>query len=356
MEAERELIAAIRRRPAMYIGWCDARGFVGLLRQIVRYAFHLADSESFLFKLNDPRSGRIRFAPTYAAFDEQLFTDAGAEEHKCGFFGFEFAALMALSSHFHAKLVGSDGQLLSEHKFARGYRVWGPETLGDRFPQSVDISFELDDSILSLPIGLKSNYFVEEFRTLAYLYKGKLLTLEYMVGDIPSSVVFKFDRGLSELIDVERFHGHAESLLSTRIEHQFGEFSIDLAFCFRGTPVDTPYLISFVNEERSMEHGTHVAGMVDGILSALINFQNEVGVVTDSRLTRESITKLWIAAIHLRIEKPLFEGAIRSKVINRSIAGPIANVVGENFLGKLKQSPNEAVDLIQMVARLSAPF
>lgn len=346
-------VQAVRKRPAMYIGSTSMRGVYFLLRQFVRYAFTVARSDYFSFEILSPESGRITVDLPDGPVDESTFTDPPLVEWSGRTVDFELAALNALCSSFHVKQVDLRSGSVAESRFALGFLAFGPPKYLERGPSRMEIDFKLDESIFSSADHFNSNILLEALRTLGYLYPGKALRLAYPAGGEGAVAIFKFDRGLGDLIALRRLNENVDPKFESALDHTFDDFSIDLAFHFLGTSVDMPYLISFVNEERSMEDGTHVEGVLRGLLAALINYQNESGESVEERLTTEGIARMLVVAVHLRMDRPMFEGAIRGKVISRNIAGPLANFIGDRFLAQLKADPEQANDLVRQVARES---
>jgi DNA gyrase subunit B len=347
-------LQAVRERPAMYIGSTSIRGFYLLLRQLVRYGLNEAHSDDFTFEILDPRSGRISFKTQDGPINEKVFFDPERKGFSGRSVDYELAALNAICSYFHVVQTSLQTGESSDLRFAMGFQaVATRKTLGSG-PHRVEIEFKLDEAVFAEREQLQWNLLLEALRTLAYLYRGKTICLVYEMNGRSGNAVFRYVGGLSDLIGCQRLYEHAEPVFVTALEHDFGEFSLDIALHFRGTSVDTPYLVSFVNEERSMEDGTHVEAVLKGLFAALVHFQSESTSSSHHKLTMKGVAKLLVAAVHLRMEKPMFEGAIKGRVVSKSIVGPISNHVGEVFLARLRAEPEQADDLVSVVARLSS--
>ncbi|MEO5858943.1 MAG: hypothetical protein ABIR33_08345 [Pyrinomonadaceae bacterium] len=346
-------VQAVRKRPAMYLGSTTIRGVYLLLRQFVRYAVTVANSDNFTFEILDGRSGRISLHVPDGPMDESVFTDPPYGEWSGRSVDYELAALNAICSTFHVRQKNLETGDIREVRFAQGYKAVVSSQALKAGLTTVEIEFKIDESIVSPDESFDWNPLLEVFRTLAYLYAGKSLRVIYETNGDAGEAIFRFEHGLADLVDLQRLYEHAEPQFATTIEHDFDEFSIDLALYFRGNSVDMPYLISFVNEERSMEDGTHVEGVLKGVLAALIHFQKESADSVDGTMTIGGLSRLLVAAVHLRMDRPMYEGAIKGKVVSRNIVGPISNHVGEAMLTRLRTEPERAIDLVKMVVRLS---
>lgn len=326
-----------------------------LLRQFVRYALTEAHSDNFTFEIIDPRSGRISFESLDGPISEKIFYDPELNGFSGRSVGYELAALNAICSYFHVRQTNLQSGEWSELRFAMGFEaVANRKTLGSG-PHLLEIDFKLDEAIFAEREQLQWNLLLEALRTLAYLYRGKTIHVIYETNGSRGNAVFRYDGGLADLIELQRLDDRAEPVFAFVVEHDFGDFSFDVAIHFRGNSwVDTPHVISFVNEERSTGDGTHVDGVLKGLLAALVHFQSDSTGTSDRILTIGGLKRLLVAAVHLRMERPMFEGAIKRKVVSRNIIGPISNFVGEVFFARLRTEPEQADDLLKVIARLSS--
>lgn len=346
-------VQAVRKRPAMYIGSTTIRGIHLLLREFVRYAFTIGRSDYFTFEILDSNSGRMSFDVANGPLDEKLFSEPDFRDGSGRFVEYEPAVLNALSSSFQVRQTKTLSGASNETRFALGFKAFSSTDVLEPGPCRVTIDFKLDESIFSPSDRFDWNVLLEAFRTLAYLYAGKTIRVIYSVDERTGDAIFKFNRGLADLIDLQQLDSYYDSVFPTKVTHDFPEFSIDLAFYFRGTSADSPFLVSFVNEDQSTEGGTHVEGVLKGLLAALIHFQRESAESSNRELTFNGLSQLLVAAVHLRMDRPIFEGAIKGKVVSRDIVGPISNLVGDAFFTALRADTEKANNLVKMVAWLS---
>lgn len=350
MAEEKELIEAIRKRPAMYIGSTSIRGFNNLLQYLIQDIFEATEANYFSFELLGEQKGRFIFKNLQQIISDNVALNF-SRKGNLFYLGYELAALNALSKYFELKVFDKNNKELFHQFFEKGEINQGEITKQKYEADSYEITFDLDDSIFEISEPLNANFYLEQIRTLAYLHKGKTLEVIYAVDDKKSNAVFKFENGMKDKIDIERLKGFRGTYFDTYIEKTFENFSFEVAFCFRETPVDESYLISYANYIHTHENGTHVSAFIKGIVHAakkyVLNKQIEDVKITSSKAILETL----VAAIHIKMDKPHFEGSIKNKLINPEIVSPITEYISEAMLKKMEADEKLTENLLSCFRR-----
>ena len=344
------LIEAIRKRPAMYTGSTSVRGFNNIIEHLIQDIFETTKANYFSFEL----LGKLKGIFTIKNLQQTISDNVALEISRKGslfYLGYELAALNALSKHFELKVFDKESNKLFHQVFEKGEIKQG-EINGKKYEaDSYKITFDLDDSIFIIPEPLNGNFYLEQIRNLAYLHKGKTLELIYSVDAKTSNAIFKFENGMKDKIDVVKSKGFGGTFFDTYVEKTFENFTFEVAFCFRETPVDESFLISYANYIHTHENGRHVSAFLKGIVQAakeyVLNKQIKDVKITSS----EAILETLVAAIHIKMDKPCFEGAVKNKLINTEIVAPITEFISQIVIQKMEEDEKSAEDLINCFRR-----
>ena len=108
-------------------------------------------------------------------------------------------------------------------------------------------------------------------------------------------------------------------------------------------------LLSFANNIKTIDGGTHVSGFKTALTRTLNNYAKAAGVVKEKDTTpsgddlREGLT----AVISVKVPEPQFEGQTKGKLRNTEIEGFVSSVVGERLQTWLEEHPAEAKRICQ---------
>jgi len=259
--------------------------------------------------------------------------------------------LNTLSKDFEFRAFGKNNDELFHQIFEKGELQKGEVKDQAYEAEKIEITFNLDDSIFEISEPLNANFYLEQIRNLAYLHKGKTLAVIYSVDDKISNSVFKFENGMKDKIDVEKLKGYCGTYFDTYIEKKFENFTFEAAFCFRETSVDESFLISYANCIHTHENGRHVSAFLKGICQAVeqyvLNKQLEDVKITSS----EAILETLVAAIHIKMDKPHFEGSVKNKLINPEIVSPIVECISEIVIKEMEDDQKSAENILNCFRR-----
>lgn len=340
---------AVRKRPAMYVGSTSVRGFHNILKGLVKEIFHSTETNCFEFELLENLRGKF----TVKNINKTISNNSALTFYRLNdqnYQGFELAVLNALSKSFEFIVFDKDNTKLLHQNFEKGELKRGEISNKSLDADKIEITFDLDDSIFEITEPLNANFYLEQLRNLAYLHKGKTLAVIYSVDGKMSNSIFKFERGMKDKIDVERLKGYCGTYFDTYIEKTFENFTFEAAFCFRETSVDESFLISYANYIHTHEHGSHVSAFLKGVCQAAKQY------VIDKKIdvkiaSSKAILETLVAAIHIKMDKPLFEGAVKNKLVSREIVAPITEYVREIVLQKMEEDQKLADDLLKCFRR-----
>lgn len=341
---EMEFVEAIRKRPAMYVGSTSIRGFNHLLKELVKDIFEATKANYFSFELIEKLKGKFIFKDFQKPICDNAALTFGRIDD-ANFQGFELVILNALSKHSDFRVFGKNKNELFRQIFEKGELKQGEVTNQIYKAESVEFTFDLDDSIFEISEPLNANFYLEEIRNLAYLYKGKTLAITYPVADEICRAIFNFENGLKDRIEVEKLKGLGGTYFDTYFEKQFEDFSVETAFSFREYAVDEPFLMSYANEHYTHEEGTHVDGLLKGLTYGVMKHFQKHDLIQQYKISEKGMRENLIAAIHIKMKKPQFSGCVKNKLASPEIVEPLAEFIS-NLLFQKIESDQESTEKV----------
>lgn len=345
-ENKTEFVEAVRKRPAMYIGSTSVRGFLNILREIVKDIFNSTETDYFSFELFGNFKGRFIFKniqKTISDYSALTFYKLDDETYQ----GFELAVLNALSKSFEFEVFDKKENELFQQKFKKGELKKGKIEDKSFDADKIEITFDLDDSIFEISEPLNPNFYLEEIKNLAYLHKGKTFVIIYPVGNETCRAVFNFQNGLKDKVEVEKLKGLGGTYFDTYFEKDFENFSVEAAFAFREYSVDEPFLISYVNEHYTHENGTHVNGLLKGLTYGVMKHFQKHELTQKYKISEKGMRENLIGAIHIKMEKPQFSGCVKNKLASPEIVEPLADYVSDLLFEKIENDAESTEKIVR---------
>jgi DNA gyrase/topoisomerase IV subunit B len=247
----------IRKRPGMYLGHVNEKGFIDMLKGIMSSAIASTDANKFSIELKDNSEARFRFNNQKGKIENNW---GQFKRNPTNPFLLEIFALNALSKKFRISFWNSNQEKIGEEYFEEGEFIKGEE-IETISCSTIEVEFVLDESIWGTEFKWNKIYLTHQLREFAYLYKRTKFEITYQEDNENCRLVYHFKNGLKDMIDIEILNGLGGSYFETEIDEKIEDFQVEAAFAFRDYSVDAPYLKSYVNDYFTFENGTHVDGL-----------------------------------------------------------------------------------------------
>ncbi|MFK7770601.1 MAG: hypothetical protein AB8F94_00625 [Saprospiraceae bacterium] len=334
----------IRKRPAIYLGKVNIKGFMEMLKGLLSNTFLNTKPDYFQFEFSEKYSGKIIFKNIKGGLN-----DSWATEHilPSSPFWMEALVLNNLSSVFDIIFFDKNDNQIVEQKFQQGKLKRGKIENKKLNCHSLEITFKLDRQIWKEGFEWNENYITHQIRDFAYLYKNVKFEIKYKSDEVPYLMLYHFKNGLKDQINIELLNGLCQSHFMTYFEKEFNGFSLELSFAFRDNSVDAGFLKSYVNDHHTHEGGTHVKGLIKGFRIALKRYVQEKKLNKKYSFSKKKITSYLIAALHLKMNNAHFEGSTKNKLGNRDIVKPISDHVSVILFDQLLTYENLATSLLR---------
>ena len=363
-----EGLDAVRKRPGMYIGSTDGTGLHHLVWEIVDNAVDEALSgfgDVIAVTLNKDGSVSVsdsgRGMPTgmHAMGKptvEVIFTvlhaggkfGQGGYKTSGGLHGVGSSVVNALSSWLEVEIT-RDGNVYRQRFENGGHPVTGLEKIG-KAPKSktgTKVTFMPDASIFSTT-DFKFNTISERLKESAFLLKNVTMTLTDLRGEEEVREEFHYENGVQDFVTY--LNEDKETLTPViYIDGDQQEFRLEVALQYNDGYSDN--ILSFVNNVRTKDGGTHETGFKSAITKALNDYARKTGLLkekdknlegSDYREGLSAVISLLVPEEHLQ-----FEGQTKDK-LGSPLARPIVDsIVSEHLTYFLMENGDLASNLVR---------
>ena len=357
-------LEAVRKRPGMYIGDTSIKGLHHLIYEVVDNSIDeamagycdtikvtLTKAGSAIIEDNG-RGIPVAEHPTEkisAATVVMTVLHAGGKFDKDtykvsgGLHGVGVSVVNALSQKLHLT-VFRDGHIY-EQDFEKGIPVNTLEVAGTTRKNGTKIEFWPDESIFTESVSFLHSIVVKRFRELAYL--NPRITIAFSDEREGVKETFHFEGGIKQFVEdlntrtalstAQFFEGKSDDI----------EMDISLMYC----DADSDKLVSFVNNIKTADGGTHEAGFRAGLTRALSQYisKNANAKEKSTKITGDDSKEGLVAVISVRVPEPQFEGQTKGKLGSSYVRPLVQKFIYEQLNKYLEENPIEAKAIMSHV-------
>ncbi|WP_438467579.1 DNA topoisomerase IV subunit B [Streptococcus pluranimalium] len=367
-----EGLDAVRKRPGMYIGSTDATGLHHLVWEIVDNAVDEALSgfgEKISVTLN--KNGSVSVAdngrgmptgkhamgiPTVQVIFTVLHAGGkfgqGGYKTSGGLHGVGSSVVNALSSWLEVEIT-RDGAVYKQRFENGGKPVTTLKKIGTA-PKSktgTTVTFMPDASIFSTT-DFRFNTISDRLKESAFLLKNVTMTLTDLRPEEEIHEVFHYENGVEDF--VAYLNEDKETLTPIiSIEGSDQDFQVAIAMQYNDGFSDN--ILSFVNNVRTKDGGTHETGLKSAITKAMNDYARKTGLLkekdknlegSDYREGLSAVLSILVPEEHLQ-----FEGQTKDK-LGSPLARPVVDgIVSEKLTYFLLENGEVASNLIRKAIR-----
>ncbi|WP_368077911.1 DNA topoisomerase IV subunit B [Bacillus sp. NTK074B] len=359
-----EGLEAVRKRPGMYIGSTDSRGLHHLVYEIVDNSvdealagfgneiivtIHKDNSISVQDKGRGMPTGMHKLGkPTPEVILTVLHAGGkfgqGGYKTSGGLHGVGASVVNALSEWL-VVTIERDG-MKYEQRFLNGGK---PETtlekIGKTKKSGTCIHFKPDPEIFST-ITYNYETLCERLRESAFLLKG--LKIEIIDERHDQREVFHFESGIQAFV---QYLNEEKDVLHTVAFFEGENHTIEVEFAFQFNDGFSENILSFVNNVRTKDGGTHEAGAKTAMTRVFNEYARKAGILKDrdKNLEGTDIREGLASIVSVRIPEHLlqFEGQTKGKLGTSEARSAVDAVVSEHLLYFLEENPDTSSLLIR---------
>lgn len=366
-------LEAVRKRPGMYIGSTDARGLHHLVWEIVDNAIDEALSgygSQIIVNIHKDNSievidnGRgiptgihkVEKRPTPEVIFNTLhaggkFDAEGGYKVSGGLHGVGSSVVNALSEWLTVTIY-RDGKIYNQTYRNGGKIIEKPRNLGDTKRTGSTIHFKPDPKIFSSTI-FEYKTISQRLKESAYLIKGLRIDLNDLRTGKSES--FHFQNGIVEFI--KSLTVGKEALYEpVFLSGNMYKINVEAALVYCEKTYNEN-ILSFVNNIRTRDGGTHEVGFKSAITRAFNDHARLIGALKDKDINldgadiREGLT----AIISIRVPEDLlqFEGQTKNKLGTPEAKPAVEQVVYDQMKAYLAENGQISANLINKAIRAS---
>jgi len=270
-------------------------------------------------------------------FDKDTYKVSG------GLHGVGVSVVNALSKKLHLSIF-RDGNIY-EQWFERGIPTTELEVTGTTKKRGTRIEFWPDDEIFTETVEFKDDILSKRFKELAYL--NPKITIDFKDERISLKESYHFDGGIKQF--VEDMHTK-EPLSSARLfTGKADDIEMDIAFMYQNS--DRDRVVSFVNNIKTIDGGTHEAGFRAGLTRAISNYisKNANAKEKNIKISGDDTKEGLVAVVSVRVPEPQFEGQTKGKLGSSYVRPLVQKFTYEKINKFLEENPIEAKAIMNHV-------
>ena len=363
-------LEAVRKRPGMYIGSTDVHGLNQLVYEIVDNSvdeamagfgkeidvtIHQDNSVTVRdFGRGMPTGMHKSGKPTIEViltvlhaggkFTEQNYKTSG------GLHGVGSSVVNALSSYMAVKVV-RDGIAYEEEFKDGGHPIGTLKRLGKtKEPTGTTITFKPDEKIFST-IKYKYETIQERIRESAFLLKGVRFVL-VDEREPQHHDDFKYDEGIKAFVS---YLNEGKDSLSDIFYFSGKQDEIEVEFSGQYSDSYSENLVSFVNNVRTADGGTHEVGARTGFTRAFNDYAKKQGLLgkKDKNIDGSDYREGLSAVLSVKIPEELleFEGQTKGKLGTPQARSVVDTIVYEKMSYYLMEKGELAQELVKKAQR-----
>ena len=354
-------LEAVRKRPGMYIGSTNINGLHHMVYEVVdnsvdeamagfcdRISIRLTHEGSAIIEDNG-RGIPVDIHPTEniptatvvltvlhagGKFDSEVYKASG------GLHGVGVSVVNALSKKL-IMTIHKNGNIYRQ-EFAAGIPTSELEIIGKTNKNGTIIEFFPDDSIMEV-VEFDKDVLTRRFKEMAYLNQN--LTIDFIDERSGFRESYHFENGLMQFIqDINKRPAIASTIYFKGADQ---ETEMEIALVYNEGFDEN--VLSFVNNIRTPDGGTHEAGFRAGLSRVIMNYieANANAREKDIKVTGDDVREGLVAIISTRIIDPQFEGQTKGKLGSSFIKPIIQKLTFERLSKYFEENPNDAKAIMQ---------
>ncbi|UTR10677.1 DNA topoisomerase IV subunit B [Evansella sp. LMS18] len=366
-----EGLEAVRKRPGMYIGSTDHRGLHHLVFEItdnavdevlagygneIAVTIHKDNSISVKDNGRGYPTGMHRTGkPTPEVILTVLHAGGkfgqGGYKTSGGLHGVGASVVNALSEWLEVTIY-RDGKIYRQRFENGGNPVTTLEVTGTTKKTGTTVHFKPDSTIFSTTV-FHFDTLAERLREAAFLLKGLKISLKDERPDKENDYeVFQFETGIEAFVE---YLNEEKETLHPVVSFQGEADGIEVDFAFQYNDAFTENMLSFVNNVRTKDGGTHELGAKTAVTRVVNEHARKLQLLKerDKNLDGNDIREGFTAIVSVRVPENIlqFEGQTKGKLGTPAARSAVDGIVSEKLSFFLEENPELSNNLIRKAVK-----
>lgn len=354
-------LEAVRKRPGMYIGDTNINGLHHMVYEVVDNSIDEAmaghcnaisitlTSEGSAIIEDNGRGIPVDMHPTEnlpaatvvltvlhagGKFDKDTYKVSG------GLHGVGVSVVNALSRKL-IMTIKRDGNIYRQ-EFEKGIPTTALEIIGKTKEHGTTIEFFPDGEVMEV-LEFDSEILIKRFKEMAYLNHN--ITISFTDEKTGKREKYHFKGGLKQFVeDINK-----KPLLSEIISFEVSDEELEAEIALAYNEGYDEKVLSFVNNIRTPDGGTHETGFRAGLSRAIINYieANANAREKDLKVTGDDVREGLVAIISTKVMEPQFEGQTKGKLGSSFVKPIIQKLTYEKLVKFFEENPIQAKAIMQ---------
>ena len=362
-----EGLEAVRKRPGMYIGSTDSRGLHHLVYEVVDNAVDEALSgfgheidvtihkDGSLSVQDFGRGMPVGMHASGIPTVEVIFTvlhaggkfGQGGYKTSGGLHGVGASVVNALSEWLEVTIV-RDGVKYHERFVNGGHPAGTLEKIGKTKEKNGTMVHFLPDASIFSTIKFSYATLAERLRESAFLLRDVKITLTDLRGEEVQQEVFHYEEGIKEFVE---YLNEEKDRLSPIVYFSGEKEGIEVEVAFQYNDGFSETILSFVNNVRTKDGGTHEIGLKTALTKAFNEYARKAGLLKekDRNLEGSDFREGLASVLSIRVPEHLlqFEGQTKEKLGTPAARNAVDSVLGDQLVFYLQENS----EISQMLVR-----
>jgi len=353
-----EGLAAVRKRPAMYIGNTDVAGLHHLVNEVVDNSIDEAlagfctkievtvHKDNSVTVLDNGRGIPVDIMPKYnktaleivmtvlhagGKFENKAYTVSG------GLHGVGVSVVNALSKFLEVESYRN--KKIYYQKYEKGVPVCEVKVIGETENTGTKVHFVPDAEIFK-EVNFNFTTIVSRLRELSFLNKGLKIIAVDERSETDNIKEFYYEGGIRDFV---KYLNENKKVLHNEIYLEKFKDDIIVEVALQYNDGYSENIISFANNIHTIDGGVHEAGFKAAVNKTINKYAKENKILKEGEnLEGEDIREGLTAIISVKIKNPEFEGQTKTRLGNMNVRGIVDKVVSDYLEDYLEKHPDDA--------------
>ncbi|MBW2980657.1 DNA topoisomerase (ATP-hydrolyzing) subunit B [Candidatus Woesearchaeota archaeon] len=357
-----EGLAAVRKRPAMYIGGTGLDGLHHLVYEAVDNAIDEAlagfctevhiiiHKDGSVTVIDNGRGIPVDIHPKFnkpaleivmtklhagGKFDKKTYKVSG------GLHGVGISVTNALSKSLIVEVMRDNK--IYQQKYERGKPIDDLQVTGETQKRGTKITFIPDNEIFPVT-EFHFDTLSSRFRELAFLNKGLKIGIKDERTDKDHE--FRYEGGIVSFVE---YLNKNKTPLHKPIYFKKQKDTADIEIAMQYNDSYQENIFTFANNINTKDGGTHLSGFKTALTRTMNNYV-EKNNLSKMKLTSDDVREGLTAVISVKLPEPQFEGQTKAKLGNSEVKGIVDSIVSSELSSFMEEDPSTAKQIIGKLA------